>query len=388
MPRARRRSSTAGVVTPRRDRGFLTSRSAWSRAGMVAEQRRKSNVAREHFELLEIEQIAMLIQASLDAGVLDQLLQDPASADELARRLHLDARATGLLLDTLAALGYLTASDGWYSASNAFRDLRSDISYNWSHFPAFLRTGRPWMEIDKSMESTEKFYQDFFSSIDYAAEMTPAAEAIATRLAGEPEHILDLGAGTGVWSLAMAQRSTRTRVTGVDLPAVLKAHFLRRARELDCGDRVDILEGDFHDVQLPAGAYDRITLGQSFHFVREELAPAFLSRLSAALRPGGELVMIDHFANDTEMETLSRLLYELRLAMRSIRAKNYARGAIEGWCRQAGLISVDYFRVRGPSYLAVLVFRKPRPEPIGASTQDPSTQQSLGTCTSSGERPS
>src|SRR5262249_17380517 len=157
----------------------------------------------------------------------------------------LNPRATGLLLDTLTALGYLTASDSRYSVSTAFEDLRRDMSYNWSHFPEFLRTGRPWMEIDRSMASTEKFYNDFFSCIDYAAEMTPAAEAIATRLAGEPEHILDLGAGTGVWSLAMARRSSRTRVTGVDLPAVLNAHFLRRAQELHCRERVDVLEGDF-----------------------------------------------------------------------------------------------------------------------------------------------
>jgi ubiquinone/menaquinone biosynthesis C-methylase UbiE len=351
---------------------------------MITSKGRKSNVAKEHFALMEIEQIAMLIQASLDAGVLDELLRGPASADELAGRLRLNTRATGLLLDTLVALGYLTTADGRYSASRAFRDLRSDISYNRSNFPEFLQTGRPWMEIDKSIASTETFYTDFFSCIDYAAEMTPAAEAIASRLAGEPDHILDLGAGTGVWSLAMARRSSRTRVTGVDLPAVLKAHFLRRAQELHCRARIDVLEGDFHEVQLPAGAYDRISLGQSFHFVREELAPALIARLSVALRPGGELVMIDHFANDTQSETLSRLLYELRLAMRTVRAKNYSRSAIEGWCRQAGLVPVDYFRVEGPSFLAVLVFRKPTPEPIGASTEAPPTQHSSDRRASSG----
>jgi hypothetical protein len=198
-------------------------------------------VAKEHFHLLEIEQIAVLIHASLGTGVLDELLHGPASAGELSQRLCLNERAMRLLLDTFVALGYLTASGDRYSVSRAFQDLRSDISYNWSHFPEFLRTGRPWLEIDGSTASTEEFYNDFFSCIDYAAEMTPAAEAIASRLAGDPEHILDLGAGTGVWSLAMARRSSRTRVTGVDLQAVLNAHFLRRAKELQCRARVYVL---------------------------------------------------------------------------------------------------------------------------------------------------
>jgi ubiquinone/menaquinone biosynthesis C-methylase UbiE len=328
-------------------------------------------VAREHFDLLEIEQVAMLIQAALGAGVLDELLRGPASADELAARLGLDCRATRLLLDTLAAVGYLTLGGERFSASPAFRELRNDISYDWRHLPEFLRTGKPWIELDRSFAATEKFYDEFFACIDYAAEMTPAAEAIASRLGGEPEHILDVGAGTGVWSLAMARRSPRTRVTGVDFPVVLSSHFLRRAQELHCRDRVDVLEGDFHEVQLPAAAYDRISLGQSFHFAHEELAPTFVARLSAALRPGGELVIIDHFANDTHSERLSRLLYELRLAMRTVRAKNHRRTAIEDWCRQAGLFPVDYFRVEGPSFLGVLVFQKPMPEANEASTSHP-----------------
>jgi ubiquinone/menaquinone biosynthesis C-methylase UbiE len=319
-------------------------------------------MGREHFELMEVEQIAMLIEASASRGILDELLRGPAGAEEVAGRLGLNGRSTKVLLDTLVAIGYLTHAADQYSASTAYRDLRSDISFNWSHFDEYLRTGKPWIEIDKSVASTEKFYKAFFSCIDYAAEMAPVAEAVASRLVGEPDHILDIGAGTGVWSLAMARRSSKTRVTGLDLPDVLASHFLRRAEELHCSSRVDVLAGDFHEVQLPAEAYDRITLGQSFHFVKEENAPALIARMTAALRPGGELVVIDHFADDSYSETLSRVLYELRLAMRTVHAKNHARQAIERWCGRAGLVTVDYFRVDGPGFLAVLVFRKPAPE--------------------------
>ncbi len=320
----------------------------------------------DHFALLEVDQISAIARMAKTCGILEEIGRGseaakhatPKSAQTVAAHLRLHAKATRLLLEALVAIGYLEKSGRYFGLSAAYRELLSDSSYNWNHLEEFLRTGKPWIEIDESTATIDKFYEQFFSSIDYQGEISPFADAVAVKLGGMPEHILDIGAGTGAWSLAMAKRCVKTRVTAVDLPRVLSAHFLRYARAVHCAHRVDVITGDFHEVEFPGEMYDRVVLGQSFHFLRRDVGCLVLARIAGALKAEGELVIIDHFANETTAQALSRRLYEMRLAMRTARAVNYSKGAIEAMCSSVGFVASDYFRVEGPGFLAVLVFKK------------------------------
>ena len=51
-----------------------------------------------------------------------------------------------------------------------------------------------------------------------------AAAELAGKLPGCPERVLDVGAGSGVWSLAMAERHDETCVVALDLPALQASH--------------------------------------------------------------------------------------------------------------------------------------------------------------------
>ncbi|OMG92646.1 hypothetical protein BIZ92_08245 [Achromobacter xylosoxidans] len=232
-----------------------------------------------------------------------------------------------------------------------------DSSLRWEHLPKFMQTGTPWIESDRSLHDVEKFYSSFFSDIPYLEQMTPAAEWVADKLGGAPEEILDIGAGAGTWSFAMARKST-ARVTGVDLPEVLQRHFLPSADKVGLIDRVVTIAGDFHEISLPRERYDRIVMGSSFHFLHEQRASLFLRRVAAALKENGEFVVIDHFADTTAEQRLSRTLYEMRLAMRTLYAKNYSKQEIEVLCAGNGFTRGRTFDAEGPGFLAVLVFSK------------------------------
>ena len=87
--------------------------------------------------------------------------------------------------------------------------------------------------------------------------MNATAEAVAARLDGEPRHILDVGTGTGLWSLAMARRLRHAKVVAVDFPQVLANHFFKRAEQLDCRERVEALEGGYEDFPPVGGRRER-----------------------------------------------------------------------------------------------------------------------------------
>jgi SAM-dependent methyltransferase len=67
--------------------------------------------------------------------------------------------------------------------------------------------------------------------------------------------VLDIGCGRGTSSLVIAEQLRPQRVVGLDAAPSLLAQARERAKELP--DRaVGFVEGDFHDIPLPAGSCD------------------------------------------------------------------------------------------------------------------------------------
>jgi ubiquinone/menaquinone biosynthesis C-methylase UbiE len=107
------------------------------------------------------------------------------------------------------------------------------------------------------------------------------AEAIAWLLGDEPLDVLDLGAGTGKLSRALA--AADHRVTAVEPDTGMLA-VLRRT-----SPQVAALEGSAEDIPLPAASVDAVTSGQAFHWFDPERA---LPEIARVLRPAGVLGLL------------------------------------------------------------------------------------------------
>jgi ubiquinone/menaquinone biosynthesis C-methylase UbiE len=308
-------------------------------------------------ELTEAGGSAALVASAYELGLVESLAR-PASAEEHAERLRLDPEATMLALDALAALGIATESDGRFGASERLSlDASQPSSELWSHLPLFLRTGERPGRMDGSVGERSAAYEDLVSALGDMFE--EAAQALAAKLPPAGARILDVGAGSGVWSLAMCERTPRARVTALDLPNVLPA-FLARAESLGLSERVDSIAGDYQSVDLPAHRFDRVILANVLHLETPERANSLIARVAPALRPGGKLVVIDALAEGDAAADRSRSIYALHLAMRTREGRVHSRDEIERWCRDAGLESGELVTVDAPPHLlAALVHRAP-----------------------------
>ncbi|NKX54534.1 class I SAM-dependent methyltransferase [Arthrobacter mobilis] len=136
------------------------------------------------------------------------------------------------------------------------------------------------------------------------------AEVLATYLAAVtgwtrqhapelPRTVVDLGAGTGAGSLALARRFETAAVVAVDRSAVMLERVRAAAREQGLAGRLRVVQADL-DVAWPeVGAVDIAWAASSLHEVADP--ERVLRDAYAALNPGGLLVVI-------EMDTLPRFL--------------------------------------------------------------------------------
>ena len=117
-----------------------------------------------------------------------------------------------------------------------------------------------------------------------------------------PGRALDLGTGTGVVALALAERYSEAEVVGIDLsPGMIEEARGKVPPEL--ADRVRFEVGDASALECPDGDFDLVVLSNMIPFSDE------LARITA---PGGTLVL--SFSRGTETPIYvapERLLREL-----------------------------------------------------------------------------
>jgi len=315
-------------------------------------------------QLMSAHGAAQIYRAAQQAGVLQALGSGPASAAAVAQASGTALRPTALLLDGLRALGLLERAGEAYALTpvarflaGPYRDLGDAY---WSHLPAFLRTGEPMARMDDPQQS-ERHYQAQAQALAWM--MAPAAEAAATALeiGGRRRGlaVLDVGAGAAVWSLALARRDAATAVTALDWPAVLTI-AQKAAAGAGLQERFTTIAGDYHKVPLPDAAFDLAILANVAHLETAAGNRDLFERLHRALRPGGELAVIDVFPVQPA-GVLPAALYELGLALRTTSGRLHRSADLENWVAGAGFSESRFIPLEAPPFtMGMLLTRRNR----------------------------
>jgi ubiquinone/menaquinone biosynthesis C-methylase UbiE len=103
--------------------------------------------------------------------------------------------------------------------------------------------------------------------------------------------VADIGAGTGFFSLLMAHAvGPSGTVYAVDIARNFVDAIVQRARNEGLGNVVGVVD-DQHSVHLPANSIDLAFISDTYHHF--EYPHSILNSIHAALRQGGEMVVID-----------------------------------------------------------------------------------------------
>jgi len=154
--------------------------------------------------------------------------------------------------------------------------------------------------------------------------------------------VADIGAGEGYYTIRLAQRvGAEGRVLAQDVvPEVRDALAERVNRERL--DNVSVKLGASDDPGLPPTSFDRVMLVHMYHEIEEPYA--FLWNLRPALRPGGQVIVVDANRPTAQHGTPPALL------ACEFAAIGYAQVALQQMPSAGG-------------YFAVFEARGPRPEP-------------------------
>jgi len=313
--------------------------------------------------------ITSVLVAAVELELFTALDEGADTVERLAQETKYPPRGLRILLNALVGCGFLAKRKERYQLtpfaatylSKRSRTYAGGVAMhsrmlrdNWDHLAEVVRTGKIRRPTETGADRG-KFFSEFVGSL-YGMN-TPAAESVARQLwKGEPPspcHVLDVGAGSGVWSLALAKRGPQVHVTVADWPSVIEKatkHFAAREK---VEDRYSYLPGDFHEVDFGESAFDVAYLGHICHGEGAEGNRKLLQRLHRALKKGGRVVIAEMLPDEGRCEATFPLLFAVNMLVNTENGDAYTLGEYRAWLEASGFRQVRVLQIPGPSPVIV-----------------------------------
>ena len=317
----------------------------------------------------------LIIETGIRLRVFDVLEEGARTLDELRAATSASARGLRMVLNALVGLDLLTKDRmGRYALTaessaflvtgkpafhGAFFLLTSDpMLSEWRKLCSTVQSGRPTHRINAEADGA-KFFARFVEDI-FPIHL-PGAEQLAASLnipvATTPVSVLDVAAGSGVWSIAMAKASALVRVTAVDWPDIIPI-TRRVTRREGVFDRYrfaadDLLAADFGEGHSVA------TLGHILHSEGEDRSRQLIEKVFHSLAPGGTIAIAEILVDPDRRGPLPALLFAVNMLVNSDHGDTFSLDEITAWLHDAGFADVRTIDAPGLAP-EIIIASKPR----------------------------
>jgi ubiquinone/menaquinone biosynthesis C-methylase UbiE len=296
-----------------------------------------------------------VLSAGVQLGVFTHIAAGHRTVEAIARASQASERGMRMLLDALAVIGLLTRSgDGYGLAPLAARFLvraspdylgalmeTDDIWECWGGLVQAVRSGQPYRRVHQQ-EEAKKFFPLLIRTL-HVLNRRPAermAHLLGVGTSRSGLRVLDVGCGSAVWSIAVAQADGAARVTASDFPEVLE-HTRTYLGSNKLEDRYDFLPGDLKQVDFGVQRYDLAILGNIVHSEGERSSRGLFKRLYQALAPLGRLAIIDMIPHDDRGGPAYAIFFALNMLVQTEAGGTFTIAEYTQWLSEAGFTRVE-----------------------------------------------
>lgn len=287
-----------------------------------------------------------------------------ASPRGVAGRLGTDPRATEMLLNALVSMQLLRKEGEVFSptpiASRHFaegspEDARAALMHTvhlwqrWSTLTDCVRAGTA-VAHEEMAQCGDAWTRPFIAAMDRnASERTP----VVVRAVGAAgvRRMLDVGGGSGAYSIAFARANPELRAEIFDLQAVVPIAGEHIAAA-GLTDRISLRAGDLRVDEFGVG-FDLVLVSAICHMLGPDDNQALLERCFRALAPRGRVVVQDFLLQADKTAPKSAALFSLNMLVGTSQGSSYSIDEYAAWLHAAGFVGVRHVRLPGPSGLMI-----------------------------------
>ena len=319
-------------------------------------------------ELTRSYQPVCVLAAAAELDLFRAIGSDSLTANAVADRLECDRRAMEVLLDALAALELVEKTGDAFSVPSSVAALlgqtgpgsvlasaqhQANCLRRWVDLARVVKSGRP-AERHPSVRGAAADQDSFILAMNDLA--SAGADAVIRSIGAlEFTCLLDVGGGSGTWTIAFLRACPSARAILFDLPAVTPLAEKRFAKA-GVIERVTIKAGDFYRDVLPVGA-DLAWISAIVHQNSRAENRDLFDKINVALVSGGRIAIRDHLMEPSRTVPIAGALFAVNMLTGTAGGGTYTVEELRDDLEHSGFCDVSIAH-REPTMNSILIARK------------------------------
>lgn len=311
----------------------------------------------------------IVLSTALRLGIFAAIAKGAKSVEGIASATESSPRGMRMILNCIAAMGLLDKDRERYSLNNLSRQYFVPSSEDyigslftcsdqlmklWLTLPEAVKTGRPRISIFKDAER-EGLNTNIADGLFHAHRVCAwrlvdilKDEVSSLKEDQAPVKILDVAAGSAVWSIPFALRYPRAEVAAIDFAPVLEV-ARKYTRRFGVVDRYEFIGGDIREVDFGSGRYDVALLGHICHSEGSRRSQRLIGKCFQALKKNGLLLIMDHIPDEQRKSAPLPLLLALNALLGTEEGDTFTLSEYSRWLLEVGFSEARTIRVNGHS---------------------------------------
>ncbi len=290
--------------------------------------------------------------SAVDLGIFTAIAGGAESPEAVATAVDISPTNAERLLAVLRAMDLVHREDGVLrNAPDSQRFLVEgdrDFAGPWIHFtrPSWNKWGRLTESLQSKDESVLGMYEGM--TVDGARQYHNATSSIGfgagRRFSRQVDlstkrQMLDIGGGSGAYSIVAAQQNPELHATVFDLPPVAEVarEFIDKA---GVSAQVQAVGGDFTQDAFPADI-DVAVMASNLPQYSRQLIAEVVARTFAVLVPGGHMHLIGETLDDDGNGPIGPALWALNEALAGSTGVAHTNADCVGYFERAGFVDVE-----------------------------------------------
>lgn len=302
-------------------------------------------------ELAAAFQKSRILLSGVELDIFTNIDEAGTISDQLANKLQLNKRACERLLNALVSLGFLTKKNHLFfntAESSAFLSRKSpdysggllhlnNLWLTWSQLTQVVKTGLP-AHREEINERGEDWLFNFISAMHDRGKKQAPRQLAGIDLSGT-NSILDVGGGSGAYSMEFISRKPEIEATIFDLPAVVPITKTFIDKE-GFTEKIKTWSGDYTRDELPRG-FDLVFLSAVLHSNSLEDNGALMKKCFSSLNNQGRIVIQDWVMDKDRVQPAGGAVFSINMLVGTEAGDCFTEQEVTGMLNDAGFENIS-----------------------------------------------
>jgi cyclopropane fatty-acyl-phospholipid synthase-like methyltransferase len=295
-----------------------------------------------------------ILAAAIKLNVFDAV-QNIHGIKEIAEELELEVDPLERLLNALVAMELLEKEE--YSYFNRLISTKFLVKNSKEYYGDFVLMYEgmddSWKEVDKVIKTNspvagdnrERLAKEVFTRGMHSNAQAPANALSRLIDFGNRRHLLDIGGGSGAFSIILTNKFEGLKATVNEQVSVCKtvAEYVKKEGNKD---KINILDGDYFKVEFPI--HDVALFGQIFHSNSVNQNNLLLKKVYEKIEENGMVIITEFLLDEDKTGPLFPALFNLNMLKQTKNGRAYTFSEIKSWLENNGFKNIEKQPLIGP----------------------------------------